>query len=319
MARAKRHHYLPAFYLDGFCRDGRLWVHDRTTGELREQTPINTAVKNRYYEVEFDGGEKNLEVESSILNEFETNAAPVIQKLRCRESVDELERAWLCGFVALLKCRTPAFEGQHNLAGEAFLKQDFKNRFPTAKALRDFVEGHPELREALGDEIDYEGQVAFFQEERYEVKFHRNESIKAMLIMAQELADCYASLDWHVLRPRQRHKSFAVSDSPVVHAFKAPPTMGTIGPGQMPPDSQVFVPLAQDCCLVMESGAGAECFEVAPGDVVRNFNLRQKAAAERFLIARDRALLASLSNACADHLVRRTFDEALDEARDASS
>lgn len=58
MSNPKRHHYLPAFYLDGFCRDGVLCVFDRERHEYRIQQPKDTAVQGYYYAVTDNDGNR---------------------------------------------------------------------------------------------------------------------------------------------------------------------------------------------------------------------------------------------------------------------
>ncbi|MGV7188218.1 DUF4238 domain-containing protein [Xanthomonas axonopodis] len=46
----KRQHFLPRFYLKGFTGDDQLLsVYDRTTGQVRRQSPDNTAVTGYLY------------------------------------------------------------------------------------------------------------------------------------------------------------------------------------------------------------------------------------------------------------------------------
>ncbi|ARR12889.1 hypothetical protein B7L66_12170 [Xanthomonas citri pv. citri] len=60
----KRQHFLPRFYLKGFTRDDQLLsVYDRTTGEVRRQSPDNTAVTGHLYTLTDDQGRKRFELE----------------------------------------------------------------------------------------------------------------------------------------------------------------------------------------------------------------------------------------------------------------
>ena len=80
MTLPKRHHYLPQFYLKGFCRNEHLWVYDREKNEIRRQTPINTAIQTHYYSFENKDGEKNTEIES-FLSEIEGLTKPILGKI----------------------------------------------------------------------------------------------------------------------------------------------------------------------------------------------------------------------------------------------
>lgn len=60
----KRQHYLPKFYLEGFCKDGKLAVYDRESDEVRVQQPLNTGVIGHLYTFEDSEGRKRLELET---------------------------------------------------------------------------------------------------------------------------------------------------------------------------------------------------------------------------------------------------------------
>jgi hypothetical protein len=69
-ANPKRHHFLPEFYLNGFARDGLLWLYDRGRKQYRRQTPHNTAIIGHYYTFENEKGEKDYSVENgAFLNQ----------------------------------------------------------------------------------------------------------------------------------------------------------------------------------------------------------------------------------------------------------
>src|SRR3972149_6577246 len=101
MPTPKRHHYLPQFYLEGFCRDDLLWVYDRDEKEYRQQTPQNTAVQKYYYSFENDNGERDAEVEG-LLSLVETYTKPIIDKINNRESIDGNEKETLSIFIGFL-------------------------------------------------------------------------------------------------------------------------------------------------------------------------------------------------------------------------
>ncbi len=61
MSEPKRQHYVPRFYLAGFCRDGeRLWLRDGEKKQTRSDRPENAAVINHYYSLEKDGQRDNV-------------------------------------------------------------------------------------------------------------------------------------------------------------------------------------------------------------------------------------------------------------------
>jgi hypothetical protein len=68
----KRQHYVPQFYLDNFTVRGGarntlgFWVYDKSVGEPRWQTPINTAVESYFYTVTRADGGRDHQVETLL-------------------------------------------------------------------------------------------------------------------------------------------------------------------------------------------------------------------------------------------------------------
>ncbi len=112
MSIPKRHHYLPQFYLRGFCPAGDLWMYDREKGEIRRRNPKTVAVQKGFYAVRGPEGELDYAEVEKRLGVVETQAAPVIRKLDAGGALELKERYALAMFVALLKYRTTAFERQ---------------------------------------------------------------------------------------------------------------------------------------------------------------------------------------------------------------
>ena len=84
MPRSKRHHYLPQFYLRGFCRNNTLWIYDRKKNEFRKQTPINTAVQSNYYSFEGEDGKTNTDIEM-MFSQLEDSSKIMIDKIMARK------------------------------------------------------------------------------------------------------------------------------------------------------------------------------------------------------------------------------------------
>lgn len=46
MAKSKRHHYIPQFFLRGFTNEaGEYFIYDKIKDEIRKSKPINTFLK----------------------------------------------------------------------------------------------------------------------------------------------------------------------------------------------------------------------------------------------------------------------------------
>jgi hypothetical protein len=110
----KRQHYVPQFYLNWFTtteegsRKATFWVYDKKGGEPRRQTPINTAVESRFYDLEHQGVRVPVE---EMLAAIESAAKPVLERLAQGEPPRPADIPLLSRFLAYMHSRVP-----HNIA-----------------------------------------------------------------------------------------------------------------------------------------------------------------------------------------------------------
>ena len=128
----KRHHFLPKSYLDGFARDGFVWLYDREKNEYRCQQPLNTAVIGNYYVFENKDGQKDYSLEN-FFSKIEGSAKSTIGKLEVRGEISPEERLYLAHFIALLLVRSPKFDREVNEVADAAAKHIVKYAIPNRR------------------------------------------------------------------------------------------------------------------------------------------------------------------------------------------
>jgi hypothetical protein len=106
---AKRHHYVPEFYLSYFLSKGEktLWVYDKQkSGEPRPQQPKDTAVIGQYYTFETPSGQKeNLE---EGFSQIEGLAQPILKRWQEPKAIPEVQEIEvMAAFLAFLCTRGP--------------------------------------------------------------------------------------------------------------------------------------------------------------------------------------------------------------------
>ena len=87
------HHYLPQFYLQGFTKEGLIWVHDRVEGKSFRTQPKVVANENGMY------GD---EMESYLANHVETPTMAALEKVRNLIKINENERIALAKYIITL-------------------------------------------------------------------------------------------------------------------------------------------------------------------------------------------------------------------------
>lgn len=312
MSAAKDHHLLPAFYLRGFCNkelheeEGhdkepsrcRVWIHDLTTNGLRERGVKNVAVERHFYSAQAPGGALDPKPEGK-LSVLEGRAAKVIRSLHYGRGLSGPERADLARFVALAKFRTPGFRSWLEGFSDRLAKELNKRRFPTVKSLEDYLRdrGSPlvERREVIRK------MHKDIREDAYALRLSKNYALRQMFDLTDGVAEELFALDWTFVWAHDS-ASFVTSDDPFVLLDAEGEAAGSYarsGIGVASPGSTKMLPLSQDVCLLIGDGSG----EGGPASSrhvrqdrkkVRDLNLKQARYRDRWLIARDRALLERL-------------------------
>lgn len=292
MPNPKRQHYLPAFYLKGFTRDGLLWLYDRQKDEYRRQPPHNTAVIGHYYTTSTDSGERDYSVENHLAT-VEAEAKPVIAKLEAGEDITVEERVEFAYFLALLLSRTPKHERELEEIGDAMHKLLAKEMIPSVEAAAAV------LKQCGGcSETTPESFFRFVHEERFHMKASRDFSIEVMLDHALKFSKSLALMDWLIVHA-DGHASFITSDSPLGYIVgekerrSREPVLGLASE-----KVTKLIPLTCQTAMVI-GGFGARFghFSVDRNQV-REINEIVSIECERFVIGRDEALLRSLIPKC---------------------
>jgi hypothetical protein len=209
--QAKRHHFVPRFYLRHFAdKKRRIRMYER--GSRRGPvvaSVLNAAVESGFYTVVEVSGEESQKVEH-LLSLIEGQAKAAIQRmLKGHFPPSEEDRDALALFMAMQIMRTP----EHRRAYEATVDYTEKVLLEgwTAEYARKRVEegGVEATDEAVAQVMD-----VVENPDRYQFVPHQNEHIKIMLSVATVLAPVIASRPW--LLCHSRTAAFVTSDHPVV-------------------------------------------------------------------------------------------------------
>ncbi len=301
---SRKQHYLPRFYLAGFGKDGKIWVHDRESDLCELRNPKTVARRHHYYSVMTNEGKKDGTVEQ-VLGLVESTAAEIIAKLDAGEMISAWDKIHLAQFAALMKFRVPLFERWFADFSEAAIRQKMKDDFPT-------VESVQEKMRMFGDKYDptdterAKGIFEGLQNPRYRVKFNDAARIATMLMATLEISRLLTFMEWTFLVAPEG-ASFVTTDDPVLVLGPSgtppdPPEgwLGELNPyslageGFGAPGTQTVVPLSQRVYLVAEGEGTRMGFMQADRALVRFANKTHAARRDNLLIASDEALLKRL-------------------------
>lgn len=262
MNQPRRHHFVPRFYLDGFCADDaqRLAVYDRVRNAYRAQRPSEVAHRRDYYAYEDEQGNRFFDIEAA-LGEVEAAASHSVRRVDNGDELTDDDRMTLATYVAFQYTRTPAYA--------AWLE-----------AFRAHGGGREEV-EALPEPQDQ--------------GVERAEAVGAMLRHAPRFAQVFLRLNWTIWRRNSERISFVTSDSPVCRVWRDQPEEGVYaGAGFLSPDVITLLPLSQVSALAM-SGIGDRLDRrLLTRDQVRRVNIAVVDQAQHYVFGRDMALVDSL-------------------------
>jgi len=291
MSEPKRHHYLPQFYLEQFCRDGSLWVFDRDTSEFRPQTPKNTALISHYYSVEDEAGNKRTGIES-LLSQLEGYAKPIMAKLLAQDAITESDKEEFSIFVAFMMNRVPDFEKSVNAFEAHLIKRTSNLIFSDEKRVQAIMD-RMERETGKRPEISAKKLAEFHKRGEYTIEMHRNESLRLMLDLSMDLACYFQQMDWVVFHVPPK-TSFITTDNPVVLVPPVDFEAGFYGVGIITKGARKLFPLSQTTCLIMGDRGDRVVHRDVDRQSVRSVNLTLAGYSDRFVIGRDESLVRNM-------------------------
>lgn len=287
MSNPKKHHYVPEFYLKGFCRDGRLWMHDRERSTYEHLFPETVGIKTNFYAYEDENGQRDTSAEAE-LSRVESAAAPIIRKLEAEKQISLKEKCDLALFVSLMKYRVPDFEREHEEWHDTVLKVLYKEKFPSVEAVKAEI-----ARQGKEPDDDFAHYIfKMFRDERYDVKTKKPYYIAQMLELGLNAAEQLANMRWLIARAPKK-AAFITSDDPFLltppHGYDA--ENSPYGVGIVTPGAYKNVPLTQEIYLSIQDEGTEMAFWQADRQAVRTINQNTARSHRRFLFGRDEALL----------------------------
>jgi len=284
-----KQHVAPSSYLEQFSRDGAIWVFDRTTGEIRPQPPKTSTISRNFYTFIDNDGNNRYDIEK-FLGNIEGNAKPAMGKLSSGAAITADEKEWLCWFLGFAVTRTVRFQRQVNGMHEQLATLIGDEAFGTVERAAETMKAYADIGNELGGTP--EEAAAFFSERRFIVEVHRNASLDSMMTVTDKIAHAFLNMDWIVWHAPRR-TSFITSDNPIA-LVPTQPTNHLMGIGINTPGVLKIFPLSLGAALVMyDRGQSIDHRETDQG-AVRSMNFRLALNGDRWVIARDEALLTSI-------------------------
>jgi hypothetical protein len=287
MSDPKKQHYVPKFYLKGFCRYGKLWMYDRDRGNLVQLRPETVGIAKDLYTFADEEDRRDVSAER-VLSRIENAAAPIIRRIEDGQRITLDEKCELALFVGLMRYRVPDFEQEHKEFNDTVVKAIRKEMFPSVEA----VEAQLARQ---GDRTDTESARNIFEmirDESYDVVTNKPYYIAQMLHLGLATGEELATMEWLFVRAPQ-NSAFITSDDPflIMPPRDYDPETSPRGVGIVTPGVYKGIPLTQKVYLcIQDRGLKMEEWQ-ADRRVVRMINQDTARSHRRFLFGRDEALV----------------------------
>jgi hypothetical protein len=289
----RNHHYVPRFYLEGFCDprllkrddDHVLWVYEKGK-DIRKSAPHKEATMRDFYTYKGANGKPDLRVENA-LGTIEENAARIMRNLNWKKSfLPEQDRQWLALFVGTLFTRTRM--------GRAIL--DTRSGPAAEQQILDAAQDPERFRTLLSDcPPDFTTNVDI-EDVRMRILGGRLSAIGrsadfsaiSVLYVGSMCGEELLKMDWQFVYAHEE-ELFVTSDSPVMSAVWQPDGTAQFRSGFGVPGVDIYLPLSRDVCLRMTKGVDpGTCVVIDRG--VRAINKLIMTCADKRLYAAERSV-----------------------------
>ena len=296
MPNSRRHHFLPQFYLRGFCRNNNFWIFDRHKSEYRMQSPINTAIETDYYSFRNNDGSLDPSLES-FLSKIEGSASPIIKKIERQEILNDNDKEKLATFIGILMFRIPEYkkrqkeirQGIINAIGDDVIpvtEEDLIN----AKNLIPIQEGHPRI-----SAFDL---IQELQKLESNPDLAHNDYIKTIIPNSEMISNVFSHMNWTIILTPS-NSGFITTDSPIQTIPPANYGSNKLkGYGIATEGATNIFPLSRNACLALFDSGNGFGYLVFNRKQVRDFNIWLSSTCDRFIIGPNESQIR--------HLVKRT-------------
>lgn len=242
----KRNHYLPRFYLKGFCdSNSRVWMYDKTNPiSPIDGSPGDMGLVKKLYHLESNEHAKD-EIENYFEKSIETPASPAFKRLLNKEFPNETDKKILSLFFGMLMVRTPLYidhlSMQHSKELNARAKASASNREHFHSVYKQI---HPEL-----DETATEKDRNSILNNEISFELNNDYTLVIMVILGSEIAPLLQKMKW-VLIETSSELPFITSDN-FMHVSNPTLKTGFYGLGLGMPNVCVHMPISKNLSLLM--------------------------------------------------------------------
>lgn len=285
MAKKKRHHYIPKFYLEGFVDPHNkpyIWSYEKGISIIRKATSSNIAVQKYYYAFPTFEGAKDSDTVENALAAIEGEVAPVFKKIKSQENLEEEEKYWFAIFLALMMTRVPNFRDNVERAAAEIIKKSGTILASNAEQFEYFIR---RFEEETGEKIKIplDELRKFWLSEEYEIVIEPHFSLGIFYEIFQDFAPIFFNMNWTFLIATDDFK-FVTSDNPLCYVDPTHDQESWYGVGLANRNIEVTLPISKDFAFLGTWGK-KEGYTQSSNRIVKSVNHRTCLNAYKFVFA----------------------------------
>ncbi|MBR0993985.1 DUF4238 domain-containing protein [Bradyrhizobium japonicum] len=279
---ARKHHYVPQFYLRGFTdKSGQLLATDRASGKTFRTDPKNVAAQRDFNTVTIEGIDPQA-VEKGLA-EFEGKVAPALERIKASASLSvKADRELLMSLICGLAIRNPRQRTTIN----DFVGEIAQAAAEMALATKERWDSQVAQMKAAGawDEstnVTFEDMQKFVKERNYKIEVAKEFNIGVEIEQHERLLEHVAARRWQIVKAKAGTGGFVTTDVPVCLRWSDDADHGMFGPGFGVSGTRVIFPLSSDLAMMgsfegQENTVEADVFTVGSINSVIISNARNQ-------------------------------------------
>jgi hypothetical protein len=282
MARTKKHHYVPVFYLNGFIDPDThpyIWVYQKGSFEVLKLRPENCGFEKDYYSFVNPSGKRDSDTIEYAFSSLESGVAPIFEKINNEGFPDEKERVALSFFLACAMTRVPSFRNAIEASVAAVVGKFAMAMASNSEAWRAMLIRY---EEETGEKINIPAEELqnFVLSGEYDLTTNPEVSLQ-MMVLAHDFAPVFYHMRWRFLKASEDFR-FLTCDSPLYLCDPTHDHRSQFGVGLACKNAEISFPISREIAL-FASWNGREGFEEVRDQRVRDINQRTVISATRFV------------------------------------
>jgi hypothetical protein len=285
---ARRHHYVPQFYLEGFSdsnTDGKIWQYDKESLQPLALYASSIAVRPNLYRLTNADGTRDPNSLEQAFCEVEGNFAKLKRRLDENPQLTDEDLPTFLVFAALMKARVPYHLDIIAEIGETLLKVGLSTLAANEQAFDHYWE---QMLKELGpavSEVSKEELRQQFITGAYDPQLTQEEAVRMALKTVQTIYASIRDIRWRILTTTQ-DAPFVTCDNPFFYDDPTadPRYLITRGVGLLNRNVEIILPVSSTLVILGKRSQPEHTLAVPPL-IVNQINLRMIACSQRFVYA----------------------------------